>query len=196
MLRHKMAALFGVVLICSTVLLFGGSAGAQSSAVPMQTCGYPIGTCPTTPPCTPGNASAGNVVVGQTITFTLCGDFAPGASVAVTANGTFVFSKPPTNGAVVAVVTVVSQTLLHVDDPANAPAICGTNAVVATGAKIGGGTATSTGTFNLVCTSSTTTKGGLAFTGANVMLALLIALALIVVGTTLVIFQRRRRQTT
>jgi hypothetical protein len=193
-LRHKMAALVGAVLICSTVLLSGGPASAQSSAVPRQNC-YPLSSCPPTPPCTVGSVSAGVVVVGQTITFTLCGDFAPGASVTVVVNGTTVFTKTATNGAVVVVITVASQTILQVDDPVNAPAICGNNAVVATGAKVGGGSSSPTGTFQLTCTSSTGSKGGLAFTGTNVMLGLLVALGLIALGTVLVVLQRRRRQT-
>jgi hypothetical protein len=160
----------------------------------MQTC-YPIGSCPAPPPCTVGNVNAGNVSVGQTVTFTLCGDFAPGASVTVTVNGVLAITKTPTNGAVVVVVTVVSQTLLAVDDPVNVAAVCGINTVTATGATATGGTGNSTGTFNLLCTSTTTTKGGLAFTGANVMRFVLAALALIVIGALLVFFQRRRRQT-
>ncbi len=195
MLRHKMAALIGVVLICSTVLLYGGPASAHSSALPMQqACGYPLSACPPAPPCVVGNADAGSVTVGQTITFTLCGNFAPGAAVSIAVNGAVVLTKPPTNGAVVVVITVVSQSLLHVDDPVNAAAVCGSNTVVASGASAAGGTGTSTGRFNLSCTS-TTTKSGLALTGANVMLGLLLAAALIIVGAVLVVFQRRRRQT-
>jgi len=114
----------------------------------------------------------------------------------ITVNGVVTVTKTPTNGAVVVVVTVVSQTVLTIgNDPANVAATCGTNTVVATGMASPGGAGTSTGTFNLVCTTTTTTKGGLALTGANVLRALLVALALIVIGALLVIFQRRRRQT-
>lgn len=185
MLRHRLAALVGALAVFSTVFLGAGAAVAQT--------GYPPGT--SVPACTVGNVNAGNVSVGQTITFTLCGNFAPGASITVTVNGAVVLTKTPTNGAVVVVVTVVSQTLLTVDDPVNVAAVCGTNTATATGAAATGGTANSTGTFNLLCTSTTTTKGGLAFTGANVMRFVLAALALIVIGALLVLFQRRRRQT-
>ncbi len=132
--------------------------------------------------------------VGQTITFTLCGNFAPGAAVTITVNGTIVFTKAPTNGAVVVVITIVSQSVAQVGDPVNVAIACGANAVTATGAAAGGGTGTSTGNFNLVCTSTTTTSSGLALTGANVLLALGIAMVLIVLGALLVVFQRRRRQ--
>jgi hypothetical protein len=182
-LRHKLAALLGAVAVFSTVFLLGAVAQAQS---------YPPGT--SVPSCTPGDVNAGNVSVGQTVTFTLCGDFAPGAAVTVTVNGVAALTKTPTNGAVVVVITVTSQTVLAVSDPVNVAAICGSNSAVATGAKMGGGTGSSTGTFNLVCTTTTTTSKPLAFTGANILMAVLIAFALIVLGALLVAFQRRRRQ--
>jgi hypothetical protein len=183
-LRHKLAALIGAVAMFSAVFLLGGAAQAQS---------YPPGT--SVPSCTVGNVNAGSISVGQTVTFTLCGNFAPGAAVTVTVNGVSVFTKAPTNGAVTVVITVKSSTVLAVDDPVNVAAVCGVNTAVATGATVGGGSASSSGTFNLVCTSSTTTSSGLAFTGTNVIEALLVAFALIVIGALLVVFQRRRRQT-
>jgi hypothetical protein len=180
MLRHKLAALIGVLAIFSTVSLFGGVAQAQT---------YPPGTS-VPPPCVPGNASAGNVAVGQSVTFTLCGDFTGTTTVSV--NGAVVLTKTATNGAVVVVVTVVSQSVLSVGDPVNVAAVCGTNGIVATGSGTPG---RSTGTFDLVCTPTTTAKSGLAFTGANILRSVLIALALIIVGALMIIFQRRRRQT-
>jgi hypothetical protein len=193
--RHKLAALIGAVLLCSTVLLTGGSASALSSPVPTQATCYPLSTCPTVPPCVVGNVNAGTVTVGKTITFTLCGDFAPGSSVTITANGVVVFTKTPSAGAVTVVVTVTSQTVMAVGDPVNVAATCGTNTIVATGPSAAGGTGMSTGTFTLLCTSTGTTTGPLALTGTNVMIALLIALALIGFGVLLVVLQRKRRQT-
>ncbi len=181
-----MAALIGAAVVVSTVFFAGGSALAQVS--------YPPGT--SVPGCTVANVDAGTVAVGQTVTFTLCGNFAPGASVTITVNGTTVFAKASTNGAVVVVVTVVSQTLLHVDDPTNAPAVCGENKVIATGPNVDGGTSSPTGTFDLLCTSAPEREGGgLAFTGSNITLGLLVALGLIALGTVLVVLQRRRHQT-
>ena len=184
-LRHRLAALVGALVVFSSVFLAGSVAGAQT--------GYPPGT--SVPACTVGNVNAGNVSVGQTVTFTLCGNFAPGATVTVTVNGAVTLTKTPTNGAVVVVITVVSQTVLAVDDPVNVAAVCGVNTATATGAAATGGTGQSTGTFNLLCTSTTTTKSGLAFTGTNVFRFLLVAFALIVIGALLVVLQRRRRQT-
>jgi hypothetical protein len=189
-LRRKLVALSGAVAMMSAVLLLGGVAHAQS---------YPPGT--TVPTCSPSNQNKGTVAVGAVVTFTLCGPFAPGPLVNVTVNGVDVFTKHATNGAVVVVVTVTSQTVLSVDDPVNVAAICGVNTAVAKGTLVDGTPGTSTGTFTLTCTSATTggttsstTSSGLAFTGANIIEALLVAFGLIVIGALLVAFQRRRRQ--
>lgn len=182
-LRHRLLALVGAMAIMSTVVLgaLGGVAQAQT--------GYPPGTT-TLPACVAGNVNAGNVSVGQTITFTLCGNYTAGGTDTITVNGAVVLTKTPTNGAVIVVVTVVSQTVATVSDPVNVAIVCGTNTVTATGPGTPG---TSTGTFNLECSPTTTTSTGLAFTGANIMKALLIALVLIVAGVALFILGRRRR---
>lgn len=180
-IRRKVGAFAAATAIASSGLLFGAAAQAQTS-------GYPPGTGGSG--CTAGNVNLGNVGVGQTVTFTLCGGFTAGVSVTV--NGATVLSKPSTNGAVAVVITVVSQTVLQVGDPVDVAAACGTNTVVATGPGTPG---TSTGTFNLQCRGGTPSSG-LAFTGTNIRFGLLSALALIAVGTMLVVVQRRRRQTT
>jgi hypothetical protein len=102
-----------------------------------------------------------------------------------------VLTKTATGGEVVVVVTIISPTVAQVEDPVNAAIVCGNNVVSATGPGTPG---LSTGNFNLACTTTTTTKSGLAFTGTNVLRSLLIALALIVLGALLVVFQRRRRR--
>ena len=182
---HRMAALGAVVVLFSTIFL--GLSTAQA-----QTGGYPPGTT-TVASCVPGNVNLGTVVVGQTVTFQLCGGFADGATVTVTVNGTTVPSKTAVNGAVTVVITVTSTTVLTVNDPTTAPAVCGTNTVAATGS---GNPGVSTGTFNLNCSTTTTTStSGLALTGANVVKGALIALVLIGLGVVLVVFQRRRRET-
>jgi hypothetical protein len=182
-----LVAVVGALAALSSIFLFGATAQAQTN-------GYPPGT--SVPTCVAGNVNAGNLVVGQTVTFTLCGNFAAGASITVNVNGvSHVFTKTAVNGAVVVVVTVVSSTVLAVGDPVNVAATCGTNTVVATGAAASGETTSVTGTFNLVCTSTTTTGNGLALTGTNAVIGILTAVGLIIVGALLVVFQRRRRQT-
>jgi hypothetical protein len=168
--------------------LAAGSASAQTG-------GYPPPTTVLT--CTPGNANAGSVTVGDTVTFTLCGDFT--ATATITVNGHAAGTKTAVNGAVTVVVTVASQTELVVNDPVDVAGQCGTNTVVATGPGTPG---TSTGTFTLLCnvstattTSPVTSTGALAFTGARLLeLLLAVAAAMIVLGTLLVRLQHRRRQ--
>jgi len=189
-LRGRVAALMGAVVIVSTVVLAGGAAFAQTG-------GYPPPT--TLPLCTAGGVNAGNVAVGQTVTFTLCGNFAAGATVSLTVNGTSVdVTKTPVNGAVTVVITAVSNTVLEVNDPVDVAAACGTNTVVATGS---GNPGTATGTFDLLCSTTATTvastatsSSALALTGAHVIELLIIAALLIGLGAVLVAWNRRRRQ--
>jgi len=75
--------------VVSTVFLFGGAAQAQT---------YPPGTG--VPRCSPGDANAGIVDPGQSIQFILCGNFDPGSTVNITANGISAGTKPPANDAV------------------------------------------------------------------------------------------------
>jgi hypothetical protein len=182
------------MVIAFTVVAAGGPVFAQ---------GYPPGS--SLPSCTPNNATITNpVAVGQTVTFTLCGGFADGATVSLKVNGQAVTTtKTPVNGAVTVVIQVISQTQLQVNDPVTAPANCGANTVTATGTPKPGAPGSSTGTFTLLCTSATstagnttTTTGNLPLTGARILEALLVAVALIAVGTLLVMVQRRRRRRT
>jgi hypothetical protein len=203
-----MAALAGVIGLLGVVILGAGAAQAQvgyppgtttvpappptTTTVPGTTTTVPSATTTVTSPCTAGDVNAGIVAVGKTITFTLCGGYS-GAPVTITVNGTSAGTKTPVNGAVTVVVTVVSQTVLQINDPINVAAVCGTNQVVTSGTGTPGA---STGTFTVACTTAVAGNGGgLAFTGANILRFLLAALVLIAAGTALVLFQRRRRQT-
>jgi hypothetical protein len=167
-----------------TTVLGGGFAAGQT--------GYPPTT--TTPVlCTGGNASAGTVAVGTTITFTLCGPFKPGTTVTVTVNGGAPSTKTANaNGSVTVVLTVTSTSSGLVNDPVKVDINCGANNVVATGTSPTGAAATSTGTFTVNCAPATS-PGGLAFTGANIFKFLAAALLLIAIGAALVLAQRRRR---
>ncbi len=175
MLRHKIATLVGALAVFSTVFLMGGVAHAQT--------GYPPGTGGT--PCIPGNATAGNVAVGQTATFTLCvaasrvpfrsRSTAPWCSPksALQRPGDHrrhrrLADRPPGRRP-----RRRRRHLRHQHDRRHRSRHPGY---------------LHCGTFNLLCTSTTTTKSGLAFTGANILRSLLIALALIVLGALLVIF--------
>jgi hypothetical protein len=185
-----LASLVGAIALLGSVILAGATAEAQTT-----TTQYQPGT--SLPQCTAGNANAGTVSVNQKITFTLCGNFAVNASVAIALNGIATgITKTPTLGAITTHITVTSTSSVDVDDPVAVAIACGaTDTVSATGPTATGTTATENGTFVVQCaTTSTTTGNPLAFTGANVLKALIAALVLIGLGTALVLFQRRRRQ--
>jgi len=161
----------------------GGMAYGQTTPT------YSPGT--SVPACTSGAADAGSVAPGQTATFNLCGVFKPGSNVILTVDGQAAGTKVASSAGVVPVViTVTSATTASVNDPVIVNVNCGANTVVATGTGPSGGT--QTGTFAVPCAA--TTASGVAFTGANVMKGLLVALLLIAVGAALVLAQRRRRR--
>jgi hypothetical protein len=143
--------------------------------------------------CTGGNANAGTVVVGTTVTFTLCGAFQPGSAVTITVNGEAAGTKTANaNGSVTIVITITTSTSALVNDPVKVEVNCGANNVVATGTSPTGGAAASTGAFSINC-APTTPSSGLAFTGANIFKFLAAALLLIAIGGALVLAERRRR---
>ena len=185
-LRHRFAAVLGLAVLLTTVL-GGGMAAGQT--------GYPPTT--TTPVlCAGGNATAGTIKIGTTITFTLCGTFKPGSTVSVVVDGNPPATKTANgDGSVTVVITVTSGSAGTLNDPVKIALNCGANNVVATGTSPSGGAAASTGTFSIDCTP-TTTSGGLAFTGANIFKFLAAALLLIAIGGALVLAERRRRSHT
>lgn len=182
-LRCRLGALICFVALSSAAFPGGGTASAQT--------GYPPGTS-----VPAGTTSAGkSLTIGDTITVTLCANFAAGAPVTVSVNEHGVLTKTPTNGCVVVLITALSTKVLQVGDPVNVAANCGTNTITATGPSDTGGTTSASTTINLVCPSTaTTTPRRLAFTGTNVAIGLAGAFLLIVLGLLLVGFQRRRRQ--
>jgi hypothetical protein len=179
-LRRNLIALIGAVAVLSAVFLTGAAQAQTTPTVPGY--GSPV------PPCAVGPINAGTLSVGQTAVFLLCGPFT--GTVTVKVNGTTTFTnKQPSSGQVRVTVTRTSATSAAVDDPFNVATVCGSNTVTGSDAA-----ATATGTFTILC-AAPASSGGLAFTGANVVLGLIVAMVLIVLGALLVMFQRRRRQT-
>jgi hypothetical protein len=199
--------LAALAAVTATVFLLAPAASAQTG-------GYPPGDCSVLT----GTVDVGTVNVGQTFVVQLAPQcvFTPGAAVTVTVNGVNIPGKVATSsGTVLVEVTVVSATQLSIDDPVLTPAFCGPNAVntvTATGpsAAAGGRQVTQTATFRINCpgtttggttgaTTGTTTgparpiTGRLALTGSNLLRFLAIALALVAMGSAIVITARRRR---
>lgn len=184
--RKTVGAAASLVAMLGTVLFL-------AAPVAQAQTGYPPGVCTTTT----GAQDAGGHLVGDTFTINLAPvcTFVPGTSVTVVVNGVNIPGKTANaQGFVTVTVRINSQTEILIDDPVRVPAQCGTNTVVATGASPSGVTVSQTGTFQLLCPrgAATPVQGRVAFTGANIARWSAVALALVMLGGTLVVADRRR----
>lgn len=153
------------------------------------------------PLCTPttGAQSAGGHQVGETFSVTLTPVciFTPGATVTITVNGQVVGTKvADASGSVTVTINVASATSLLVEDPVRAPGQCGANSLSANGpSQVAQTNVTQTAAFDVLCPGAVpqAQQGRVAFTGANVARMAALALALIGIGSVLVVGNRRRR---
>jgi hypothetical protein len=156
-----------------------------------------------------GTQNVGTVSIGQRFVIQLAPQcvFTAGAAVTVTVNGVNIPGKVANaSGFVLVDITVLSATQLSVSDPTITPAVCGVNTVTARGPSTvaNGQIVTQTATFTLNCPGATTgaattgaataNTGRLSLTGANITRWLLAALALLAVGSLLVLADRRRHR--
>ena len=173
---------------CSTaivglLLLVAAPAYAQT--------GYPPGPATTQPSGINGTQDLGTLAVGQSGNRELCG-FAPGSTVRISVNGSFVTNKTADgNGCVRVRFRVASETVVEVDDPIAAPAHCGPNDLVAAGSQSDGAPVTQTVQFEIVCGSLP--RAGTATTGANIARGALVGAALVGCGALLALGSRRRK---
>lgn len=183
--RKTIGALSSLIAILGTMVLLVAP-GAQAQT-------YPPGACTVTV----GAQDAGGHLVGDTFTVTLAPVclFAPGSQVGVVVNGVFIVNKiASAQGTINVTIKVNSQNELLIDDPVSVRGQCGTNTVVGTGTSSSGLTLTQTGTFQVLCPTGAATpvQGRVAFTGANIARWSAVALALVMLGSLLVIADRRR----
>lgn len=192
-MRRTQAVAVLIGLVSAVVLLVAPAAFAQT--------GYPPGLCT----AVTGSQNVGSVNVGQRFVLQVAPTclFTPGTPVTVTVNGVNIPGKTAEPGGFVLVdITVLSATQLSIDDPVLTPAICGNNAVTASGASSSaqGGVSTQTANFTLNCPAGTGTPapvaGLLSRTGANSMRFVASALTLMVAGSLALVVTRRRRATT
>lgn len=191
---QAMAVLVG--LVGAVMLLVVPAATAQTQQ-------YPPGLCT----AVTGSQNVGSVNIGQRFVLQVAPTclFTPGTPVTVTVNGVNIPGKTAEQGGFVLVeITVLSATQLSVNPIV--PAICGTNAVTASGpsASAVGGVSTQTANFTLNCPAGTGTgtgtaspatpvAGRLSLTGANSMRFVALALTLMVAGSLALVITRRRR---
>ncbi|MDQ6909780.1 MAG: hypothetical protein M3Z84_03190 [Actinomycetota bacterium] len=191
-MRRKGLLVIGALVLASAGSLMGaGVASAQTNGS-----GSSIGPCtPTTNTVDLGSFNVGATLQPNLVPICL---FDRGSSVAVTVNGQSVGTKTANaTGGVSPSITVSSCNQLTVDDPVVVPAQAGPNNVSATGpSSAAKAPVTVTGNFTVVCPAAggaVTKAGGLAFTGANLLRWVAIALALVMVGFLMVRIVRRRR---
>ena len=169
--------------IAGFVLLVAAPAYAQP--------GYPPGPATTQPAGVNATQDLGTLAVGQSGTRELCG-FAPGSTVRINVNGSFVTNKTADgNGCVRVQFRVVSQTVVEVDDPVAAPAHCGPNDLVAAGSQVDGTPVSQTVQFEIVC--GPLPRASTATTGANIARGALVGVGLLGSGALLALGSRRRR---
>ena len=170
------------VTIAGFLLLVAAPAHAQT--------GYPPGPATTQPSGTGSTQDLGTVAVGQSTSRELCG-FAPGATVRVTANGTFVLNTTADgNGCVQIEVTIISATSMEVNGTGTA-AVCGPNDVVAAGAATNASPVSQTLQFEIVC--GPLARASTATTGAGIARAALVGAALVGSGVLVALGSRRRK---
>ena len=176
-----------VALLGGTVFLLAPPASAQV--------GYPPGACTAT---VGSSGDFGAFPVGSTATLTIravC-TFDAGGTATVVVNGQPAGTKPiQADGTVVVTVTVLSTTELSVNPVVRGQ--CGVNTVSVTGPSASAGTrVTQTATFTVLCPgvkpAAQAVRGRVAFTGANLMRWGAVALALVALGASLVMLDRRR----
>jgi len=153
--------------------------------------GYPPGPATTQPSGINSTQDLGTLAVGQSADRELCG-FAPGSTVRINVNGSFVTNKTADgNGCVRVRFRVASETVVEVDDPIAAPAHCGPNDLVAAGSQSDGTPVRQTVQFEIVCGSLP--RASTATTGANIARGTLVGAALVGCGVLLALGSRRRK---
>jgi hypothetical protein len=168
-------------------LLFATSAaaGAAGSTSPTPT----SSSCSASTTLTVGSTP-------QSVTLQNTCPFAPNSSVTVAFQGSTVASLTADSTGTISLGVVATDPTLAFNGGTAQTAVYGTNTVTASGTNASGGTNTATFLIDLQQASSTSSgtggSGGLAFTGADLAALIAAALALILLGTGVVTYTRRR----
>ena len=216
-LTKRLAVLAGAVAVVGS-LAFAAPAVAADPGYPGTTTTTTSGPI-TVPPgigsilgCTGGTVT---IAVGQTLTVNLTG-CAPGTAFSITINGVSASLTVTSDGSGhITLVIAVTDPHISVNGSTPVPSVFGTNAVVltpasgpattvnviipssATAAATGSSSAGSSGSAGGASSGSSggtvaTSSGSLAFTGADIAATVVGGIALLAIGTLLVVFTRRR----
>lgn len=200
-LTKQLAMLAGAVAVVGS-LAFATQAVAADPGYPgatTTTIAPPV-TTPSTTTITLPNGGTETISIGETDTVTITGGI-PGATYAISIDGTSTGLSITADGSGNATITIsVTDPHISVDGSTPDPAVVGSNTILL--ATPSGATLTdvvvipasttaaagSSGSGGTVATSS----GSLAFTGADIAATVVGGIALLAVGTLLVVFTRRR----
>jgi len=183
------------VVLGASGLLFGAAsaAGAAGSTSPSSS-GTPT-SCSTSTTITVTNTPQ-TVSLGETCAFS------PNSSVTVSYQGSTVATVTSDSSGLVTLSITATDPHLAINGGTPQTAVFGTNTITASGTNSSGASNTATFLVDLQAapaTSSSTTSGstgGLAFTGADLAALIAAALALVLFGTGVVLYTRRRRDET
>ena len=180
----RIAASVAAVLGASGLLFAtSGIAGASGSSSPPAS-STPT-TCSTSSTLTlPAGGAAVSASLGETCAF------APNSPVNLTFGGTTLTGVSADANGLISVAVSGEDPQLSFNGGAYMSAVYGVNTLTATGTNASGGTNTATFLIDLVAPSSG--SGGLAFTGADLAALVAAALALVLLGSGVMLYTRRQ----
>jgi 3D (Asp-Asp-Asp) domain-containing protein len=183
-------------VVCAVTVVFGVTglllASSEAAGAAGGSTSPPVGGVATTCSSTATLTVNATAPVSTTIAPTCA--FAANSSVTIAYQGsTLETITAPASGLITFTVNAEDPSL-SVDATAYQSAVYGTNTITASGTNTSGASNTATALVDLVAPSSSTGSGsgGLAFTGADLAALIAAALALILLGTGVVLYTRRR----
>lgn len=186
----RVGSVSAVVLGATGLTLMGATAaGAAGSTSP------PAGSVPTSCSVNSSLTVTGTTPVTETLTVPSTCTFAANSSVTVAYQGNTLETVTADGGGNISVVLSATDPHFSVDGGAQQTASVGSNSIVASGTNASGATNTATFLVDLEQPGGATgsgSGGGLAFTGADLAALVGAALALILLGTGIVLYTRRR----
>jgi len=195
------AAAVVVLGVSGLLLTLPGTAGAATTTgtTTATTAATPT-SCSTSTTMNVTASNTSSAPVTTTLTATSC-PFKPGSTVSLSFLGTTQSATADATTGLLTLSLAATDPTLSVNGGAFATAAFGVNTITGTGTNAAGGTNTATFLVDIESAAATTTTttastgsgaGGLAFTGADLAALIAAAFALILLGTAVVIYTRRR----
>ncbi len=201
-MRKRIGSVAAILVLGASALTMAmpGSAGAATTATTAPTTNAVPTSCSVSTTITVSPSSTSSAPATATLTATSC-PFAPGSAVTLSSPyNTQTVNADATTGQLTLTFGATDVPTLSVNGGTFQSAVFGVNTITATGKNASGATNTATFLVDIesAATATTTTtatgtgSGSLAFTGADLAALIAAALALILMGTAVVIYTRRR----